>query len=118
MDYIEDEYRPAYEAWQQDQTPTGNAAFLRQIDPIVQKGLKMYGGESPLAASQAKLLALESARKYDPKRSRLQSHLLNQMQGLRRITQKQHAVMRVPERILVESQRLRNYSQELSDELN
>lgn len=117
MDYIEDEYRPAYEAWQKDQTPAGNAAFLQQIDPIVKKGLKMYGGESPLAASQAKLLALEGARKYDPKRARLQSHLLNQMQGLRRIAQRQHAVMRVPERILVESQRLRNYTQELSDEL-
>lgn len=60
MDYIEDEYRPAYEAWQKDQTPAGNAAFLQQIDPIVKKGLKMYGGESPLAASQAKLLALEA----------------------------------------------------------
>jgi len=113
--YLEDSYRPAYEAWQADQTPTGNAAFLQAIDPIVQKGVKMYGGDSPLSASQGKLAALEAARKYDPGRSRLQSHLLNQMQSLRRTTRKQQAVMRVPERVLLESQRLREYTQEITD---
>jgi len=116
-DYLEDDYRPAYETWKQNQTPEGNATFLQAIDPIVQKGVQMYGDDSPLAASRGRLLALDASRKYDPKRSRLQSHLLNQMQSLRRITQKQHSVLRVPERILLESQRLKKYHQELSDEL-
>lgn len=116
-DYLEDEYRPAYETWQQNQTPEGNAAFLHAINPVVQKGIQMYGGDSPLSASRGRLMALDAMRKYDPKRSRLQSHLLNQMQGLRRVSQQQHNVLRVPERILLESQRLRTYQQELSDEL-
>jgi RNA polymerase primary sigma factor len=115
--YLEDEYRPAYESWQQNQTPEGNAAMLQAIDPIVQKGIQLYGGESPLSASRGRLLALDAVRKYDPKRSRLQSHLLNQMQSLRRVAQQQHNVMRVPERVLLESQRLRNYQQEMSDEM-
>ena len=115
--YLEDEYRPAFDAWQADQTPAGNAAFLKQIDPIVQKGLKMYSDGSPLTASRARLVALEAARKYDPKRSRLQSHMLNQMQSLRRIQRQQQQVLRVPERILLESNRLKNYTQELTDEL-
>tara|TARA_R110002051_G_scaffold61354_1_gene112415 strand:+ start:29125 stop:29862 length:738 start_codon:yes stop_codon:yes gene_type:complete len=113
--YLEDAYRPAYEAWQSDQTPKGNAEFLQAIDPIVQKGVKMYGGGSPLSASQGRLAALDAARKYDPGRSRLQSHLLNQMQSLRRTTRKQQAVMRVPERVLLESQRLKEYTQEITD---
>jgi len=116
-DYLEDEYRPAYETWQQNQTPEGNAAFLQAINPVVQKGIQMYGSDSPLSASRGRLMALDAMRKYDPRRSRLQSHLLNQMQGLRRVTQKQHNVLRVPEKILLESQRLRTYQQELSDEL-
>lgn len=116
-DYLEDEYRPAYETWQQNQTPEGNAAFLQAINPVVQKGIQMYGSDSPLSASRGRLMALDAMRKYDPKRSRLQSHLLNQMQGLRRVTQQQQNVLRVPERILLESQRLRAYQQELSDEL-
>jgi len=115
--YLEEQYRPAFEAWQIDQTPAGNAAFLKHIDPIVQKGAKMHGDGSPLAASRARLVALEAARKYDPKRSRLQSHLLTNMQGLRRQNRQQTEVMRVPERILLESQRLHGYSQELTDEM-
>lgn len=116
-DYLEDDYRPAYEAWQADPSPAGNANLLKAIDPVVQKGVQMYGGGSPLSASRARLVALDAMRKYDPKRSRLQSHVLNHMRGLQRINQQQHQVMRVPERILLESQRLRNYHQELSDEL-
>lgn len=115
--YLEDEYKPAYESWKVNQTPESNLAMLQTVDPIVQKGVKLYGGDSPLAASRGRLLALDALRKYDPTRSRLQSHVLNQMQGLRRITQQQSQVMKVPERVLLESQKLRDSHQELSDEL-
>jgi len=115
--YLEEEHRPAFEAWQADQTPAGNAAFLKHIDPIVQKGVKMYGDGSPLTSSQARLMALNAVRKYDPTRSRLQSHMLNQMQGLRRVARKQQEVLRVPERVLLENQRLQQYSQEVQDEI-
>ena len=115
--YLEDKYKPAYEAWQGNQTPEGNAAFLKEIAPIVQKGVQMYGGDSPLAASQGRLMALEAMKKYDPTRSRLQSHLLTQMQGLQRVQRKQHEVIRAPERVLLENYRLNQKTQELSDEL-
>ena len=115
--YLEDDYKSAYEAWKADQTPQGNAAFLKSIDPIVQKGVKMYGGDSPLAASKGKLMALEAMQKYDPSRSRLQSHLLNQMQGLRRAVRKQHEIIRAPERVILENQKLNRKSQELTDNL-
>ena len=115
--YLEDKYKPAYETWQGNQTPEGNAAFLKEIAPIVQKGVQMYGGDSPLAASQGRLMALEAMKKYDPTRSRLQSHLLTQMQGLQRVQRKQHEVIRAPERVLLENYRLNQKTQELSDEL-
>ena len=116
-DYLEDEYKPAYEAWKSNQTPETNLSFLNTISPIVQKGVQMYGGDSPLAASRGRLLALDAAKSYDPKRSRLQSHILNHMQGLRRITQQQSRVISVPERVLMENQKLQNQHQELADEL-
>lgn len=115
--YLEDDYKPAYEQWKTNQTPEGNALFLKSIDPIVQKGIQMYGGNSPLAKSQARLMALDAMEKYDPSRSRLQSHLLTQMQGLRRVNRKQSEVLTVPERILLDSQKLNSYTQELTDEL-
>ena len=92
--YLEEKYQPAYDAWQADQSPAGNAAFLKAVDPIVKKGIKMYGDDSPLTSSQGRLAALEAARKYDPKRSRLQSHMLTQMQSLRRTARKQQEVIR------------------------
>ena len=116
-DYLEEEYKPAYAAWKANQTPESNLAFLNEIAPIVQKGVQLYGGNSPLAASQGRLLALSAAKTYDPKRARLQSHILNQMQGLRRISQKQNQIISVPERTLLEHQKLQQQHQELSDEL-
>lgn len=116
--FLEDDYADAYNGWQQDQTPEGNAAFLTSIDPIVQKGITMYGGtDSPLTASRARLLALNASRSYNPSRSRLQSHVLNHMQGLQRIARKQQEVIRVPERMRLEQHRLRAYETEFQDEL-
>lgn len=116
--YLEDQYREPYETWKAGPaSPESNAAILKAIDPIVQKGVKMYGDDSPLSASQGKLLALDGLNSYDPEQARLQSHLLNQMQGLRRKSRQQHEVVRVPERILLESSKLRDYTQEFQDEL-
>ncbi len=115
--YTEEQYRPAYDSWMSNQTPEGNAELLKAIDPIVRKGTQMYGDASPNSKSRAKLMALDAMKSYDPKRSRIQSHLLTQMQGLRRQVRKQQEVIRVPERILLESNKLKNYSQEITDEL-
>ena len=118
MDYLEPEYKDAYESWEQDNTPEGNATMLQAIDPIVQKGASMYGGgQSPLTRSRARKLALQSLSNYDRNRSRLQSHLLNQMQGLRRTSHQQHTVIHVPERVMLDSHKLHRYTQELQDEL-
>lgn len=114
---LEPDYQPAWDSWQKDQSPAGNAAFLKAIDPIVAKGVKYYAGDDPLASSQGKLLALEAAKKYDPTKARLQSHILSHMQGLKRIDRDLHAVINVPERILHDSTKLREYNQELTDEL-
>jgi len=114
---LEPDYQPAWDNWQKDQTPAGNAAFLQAINPIVEKGVKYYAGGDPLASSRGKLLALEAAKKYDPTKARLQSHVLSHMQGLKRIDRDLHAVISVPERITQDSSRLREYTQELTDQL-
>lgn len=114
-DYLEDEHRDAYRAWKADQTPAGNAAFLTHIKPIVDKGIKMYGAQGPLITSRARLMALEAAEKYDPTRAGLQSHILSHMRGLQRIQRQQSEIVKVPERLLLESQQLRTAAQELTD---
>ena len=118
MDYLEPEYKDAFEAWKKDETPEGNASMLSAIDPIIQKGVSMYGGgENPLTRSRARRLAIQGLSNYDRGRSRLQSHLLNQMQGLRRITRQQHDIIGVPERVLLDNQKIHRHEQELRDRL-
>lgn len=118
MDYLEPEYKEAYESWSNDSTPEGNAAILSAVGPIIQKGVSMYGGgPSPLIRSRARRLALQGLGNYDRGRSRLQSHLLNQMQGLRRISRQQHDIIKAPERVLLDSHKLHQYEQELRDNL-
>jgi RNA polymerase primary sigma factor len=114
---IEDEFKPAFMEWKQNPTPEGNASFLKAIDPVIQRGVKMYGGDSPLAASRGKLIALEAAQKYDPTRSKLQTHIIGHMQGLRRINRQQSQVIAVPEQLLQDRARLDQYTQELADEM-
>lgn len=118
MDYLEPKYKEAYESWSSDSTPEGNAAMLSAVDPIIQKGVSMYGdGASPLIRSRARKLALQSLGSYDRGRSRLQSHLLNHMQGLRRISRQQHEIIKAPERVLLDSHKLHQHEQELLDKL-
>ncbi len=116
-DYLEDEFKPAFQQWKQDPTPTGNAAFLKAIDPVIQQGVQAYGSDSPLIHSRARLLALDAMKKYDPSRSRLRSHVLSNMQGLRRINRQQGQIINVPERIILENQKLNAATQELADNL-
>lgn len=118
MDYLEPEYKDAFESWKKDETPEGNASMLSAIDPIIQKGVSMYGGgESPLVRSKARKLAIQGLANYDRGRSRLQSHLLNHLQGLRRISRKQHDIIGVPERVLLDNQKIHRHEQELRDRL-
>lgn len=117
MDYLEPEYQEAYDTWSQDKGPEANAAMLQALEPVVSKGTSMYGSGSPLARSRARRLALEGLETYDRSRARLQSHLLNQMKGLQRITRQQNEVVRAPERVVLEKMKLQKHEQELLDTL-
>lgn len=116
--YLEPEYLEPYNVWKADPSPQNNATMLQTLQPVIDKGMRMYAGESnPLLQSRARRIALDGLRNYDASRSRLQTHLLNQMQGLRRIARQQSQPILPPERLFQDSQRLRQYEQELQDEL-
>ena len=118
-DYLEDEYREPYGTWKADPTPEANTSILKTLDPVIQKGLKTYGSDqrSPLLVSKARMLTLQGLRNYDSKRSRLQTHLMNQYRGLQRASRQQNEVLRAPERIIYDAAKLRKYEDELTHEL-
>lgn len=119
MDYqIEDNLKDPYETWKANQTPAGNAAFLKELDPVIDKAIRSHVGKpNPLTRSRARRMALESLPKYDPSRSRLGTHLFNQLKGLKRYNAQQGHGVRVPERVVLDRHVIDTASQELRDEL-
>jgi len=115
---LEDNLKDPYETWKNDQTPAGNAAFLKEIDPIINKAIRTHVGKpNPLTRSRARRMALDSLPKYDPSRARLQTHLFNQLQGLKRYNAQQGHGVRVPERVALDRHVIDTASQELRDDL-
>lgn len=118
MDLLEPEYAEAYSTWQKDQTPTGNAAFLQTMQPVIEGAIRTHvGASNPILYSRARKLTLEGARRYDPARGRLRSHLYNHLQGLKRFAGQQTQVLRVPERAALLRKSLEETERSLTHEL-
>jgi DNA-directed RNA polymerase specialized sigma subunit len=111
----EDEYLPAWQQWKADPTPQANAEFVRTVQPIIASGVKTYAGGNPLAGPQAKVLAINAARTFDPQKSKFSTHLNSQLQQLQRLSRQQTQVLQVPERVLLENRTIRQTIEELRD---
>lgn len=117
-DMLEEQHRDAYGRWTADPTPAGNSAFLKHLRPTIDKAISTHVGQSsPLLVSRARKMALAAARTYDPKRARLQTHLFNQLLGLKRANRQLSTVVKVPERVSIDRHHLERYTRELTDEL-
>lgn len=118
-DYLEDDFREPYETWKAaNNAPEANAAFLKHLNPVIDGAINAHVGRSnPLLVSRARRMTLDAVRNYDPKRSRLKTHLFNQLQGLKRVNRQQTTILRVPERVALDRHHLAGSTQELTDKL-
>lgn len=115
---IEPNYEAPYAAWQAQPTPANAAALLGHLEPVLRAGLRRYaGGDDPLLYAKARRLAFDSLAGYDPQRGGLEPHLYSQLQGLRRISQRQNRVLGVPERVAIDRGHVERMSTELEHEL-
>lgn len=118
-DMLEEQHRDAYGRFAAEpDSPAAKAAFLKHVHPVIEAAIRTHVGQSsPLLVSRARRMALDAARTYDPKRARLQTHLFNQLQGLKRANRQLSTVVKVPERIAIDRHHLERYTKELADEL-
>lgn len=116
---LEPEYAEAFNAWKTLPNPQTSGALIKKIQPTLGKAVSAYVTNPTTAAhTQAKLLALKSLGNYDPARGvKLNTYLMNQLQGLRRISRQQQQIIRVPERISLEQRVVHDANLELSDNL-
>lgn len=109
-----------YPQWQQSQTPDLNTKLLGTVQPIIDTAVSSYAGSnaSPTIKNRARLMALKALQTYDPKRGNIKTHLLSQLQSLRRLSAKEQNIISIPEQVGLDFQRLSSAENELRDALS
>lgn len=115
---LETDYAEPYDAWKTSPGPASNAMFLKKLEPVMQGAIRTHVGEpNPLLVSRARLMTLEGLKSYDPTRGRLQTHLYNHLQGLKRANREQTQILNVPERVQLDHYHLGEAEKELTNTL-
>ena len=117
---LEKEFEEPYSLWQKDPNPANTQTLLKAVDPVVQSAMRTFTGNdlnSPTLRSKAKLLVLDSLPRYDPKRAKLRTHLMINLQSLQRATAEERQIIEVPERVRLDQHRLNAATNELTDRL-
>lgn len=115
---LEPDFAEDYNTWKADPSPANNARMLKKLQPTIEGAIRTHVGEpDPLLTSRARRMALAGLKTYDPNRGRLQTHLYNQLQGMKRVARKQSQILNVPERIAIDRYNLEQTTRQLGDEL-
>lgn len=116
---IESEFSDHFNTWSTNKSPANNDMMIQRVQPIIDLALKTYVGQDvpPSVKLQAKRMALEGLNNYDPNKSKLKTHLLWHMQGLKRASNKANQILKVPERVQIDSRHINNAFNELSEKL-
>lgn len=116
---LEPEFVPAFQQWKLDGSHTTMRSLLQSAAPAIDSALYSTAGRNPSAniKSRARILAARAVRNYDPERGTLKTHLLSQLQPLRRDLGQEEHVLKVPEQLLLERVSLYRVENELTDSL-
>lgn len=115
---LEQEFIDPYHAWKQSPGPQTMTPLLTAINPVIDSAMRTYAAKgSPTLRSQAKIMAADAINKYDPSRGKLRTHLMYNLQGLRRAGTQESQIIRLPERVGIDLYHLRQSENELRDQL-
>ena len=117
---LEKEFEPAFSAWKASPNPGTSTALLSAVRPVIDSAITSYGGASigsPTFKSKARLAALNAFQSYDPAKGTLRTHLLSQMQGLRRQAAQEQNIISIPEAVALNRKHMDEAENNLRDEL-
>lgn len=108
-----------YPQWTANKTPETSTALLQTLQPVIDTAVMSYAGQSasPTIRSRAKLMALKALDTYDPARGNVRTHLLSQLQSLRRLSAQNQNIISIPEQVGLDYTRLSESENELRDQL-
>lgn len=107
-----------YEFWRKNPSKANLARLLDASQPVLNKALTTYAGGDKAYMGRARKLAINAFKTFDPKRgAKLNTHLMIQLQPLRRAYTQRTAGVSVPERVQMDRMRLERAEQELTEQL-
>lgn len=113
------DFDTAYDAWKKTPDPTTNTQLLKTVQPVIDTALSSYAPTAgPALKSRAKLLALQAMQTFDPERGSAKTHLLTHLQRLRRLGAQEQNIVRIPEQVGLDFQKLTAAENELKDALS
>jgi DNA-directed RNA polymerase specialized sigma subunit len=114
---LEPRYQGFYSNWKSNPSTANAGALLKAVQPDIDRGIFAHVGKSdPLLASKARRMALQAVRTYDPSKARLGTHIVNQLQGLKRVSRQQSQILPIPERVTMDQGYIQRAKAELEDE--
>jgi DNA-directed RNA polymerase specialized sigma subunit len=115
---LEPEFEPHFNAWKTSPTPDNTTNLLKSIHPVLTAAIRSYGTPgSPTLYSRAKIMALDAMKRYDPSRAKLRTHLMFQLQGLRRHAARESQILSIPEQVALDLNHVRESENILRDNL-
>lgn len=109
----------AYNQWAIDQSPTSMHATVEMLRPAIDYKLAALGvADNPQMRHQARLMAAEAVRKYNPNVGvSLPTWTQQHLQGMNRFKRENQGPVRVPDRAALDAWTLEKAQQALEDEL-
>lgn len=117
---VNDDFVAVRQQWQKNQTPEMNTKLLATVQPTIDTALTSYVGQSPSPAmrTRAKLMALKALQNFDPQKGNVRTHLLSQMQSLRRLNAQEQNIISIPEQVGLDYQKLTEAERALADRIS
>jgi RNA polymerase primary sigma factor len=116
---VGEDFDATFTQWQKQRTPENNTRLLQSVQPVIDTALTSYAGgnTSPTMRSRARLMALRAMESFDPQKGNVRTHLLSQLQSLRRASAQAQNIISIPEQVGLDYQRLTESENELRDQL-
>lgn len=116
---LEPDFAPHFNTWKANPTPVNTSKLVKVMEPVISSAVKSYavGGASPTLHSKAKLIVIDALKSYDPTKAKLKTHMMSQLQGLRRASTKETQILSIPEQVSIDIGRLNEAQNLLTDKL-
>lgn len=82
---------------------SATADFLKQVSPTIDKCVAGFANNDPSYKTQARLLALDAAKSYDPnKGSNIDTHVYNHLKRLQRLSAQRSNLVKISENVALD----------------